>query len=139
MREKKAKEFFVTFWRCIVLEPPDVLWIGCDEDNFSLCSEIGKNGCLHATLLEDALLLLQENSDVVLIVVDCRGRTDENSVAAARTLRQNGFSGWMIAVCVKNGTKRSPVQAEFDLSCSKDEICDVVKSLMGESTASLQL
>lgn len=108
----------------------DVLLLGCDEDNLSLCSYIGKNSCLQATLLEDALLVLQENPEVVLIVVDCRGRSEENSIAAARTLRQNGFSGWMIAICVSSGKKKDFVRTEYDLSCSKDEIYDMVKSLM---------
>ena len=117
----------------------DVLLLGCEEDNHSLCSEMGKNSCLQAKSLEDALLILHENPEVVLIVVDCRGRSEDNSIAVARTLRQNGFSGWMIAVCMSNGKKKGFVRTEYDLSCSKDQIYDMVRSLMGESTASLPL
>ncbi len=111
------------------MELPDVLLIGCCEENFPLCNEIEKNRCLQAITVEDALFLLQENPEFALIVVDCRCRGDDDSIADARTLRQNGFSGWMIAVCANSGKRRGFVRTEYDLSCSKDEICDMVKSL----------
>lgn len=113
-----------------MLELSDVMLLGCDEETHLLCSKMGEDSCLQATTIEDALLLLQESPEVALIVVDCRGRSDENSIAAARALRQNGFLGWMIAVCANNGKKSGFVRTEYDLSCFKDEICDMVKRLV---------
>lgn len=130
MCEKRAKAFFEAVWRCIVLELPDVLLLGCDEETFPLCVEMGKDRCLQAITVEDALFLLQENPEVFLIVIDCHCRSDDDSIADARTLRQNGFSGWMIAVCANSRKKRSFVRTEYDLSCSKYEVGDMVKSLM---------
>jgi len=88
------------------------------------------SACFQATTLEESLLFLQEHPDILVVVVDCRSNALERSTDVARVLRQEGFLNWMIAVCLKDDPERRRVKAEYDLSCSEDEVCDMVSSLM---------
>ena len=129
IREKRAKALFKAIWRWVELESPEVLLIGFVEDCLPLCKQIEINIWLQAKTLEEALYILQEHPDVLLTVVCC-DIGDKNAMDAPRALRQGGFFGWMIAVHAKNNRIKQTVRAEYDFSCSMQEICDVVRNLM---------
>jgi len=107
-----------------------ILLVGCDKDCICLQEKVEDSTFLHATTLEEAALILREHLDISLVVVDCRRDVVETSIATARTLRQEGFLSWMIAVCTRSDTKEHLVKTEYDLSCSEDEVCDMVSSLV---------
>jgi len=112
------------------LELSGILLIGCAQGCLGLRERAKHKACFQATTLEEALLILQEHPDIFVVVIDCRSNAVERSMDTARVLRQEGFLNWMIAVCLKDDTERQRVKAEYDLSCSEDEVCDMVSSLV---------
>jgi len=112
------------------LELSGILLIGCAQGCLGLREKAKHNACFQATTLEEALLILQEHPDILVVVVDCRSNSVERLTDTARVLRQEGFLNWMIAVCTRGDTKRQMVKTEYDLSCSEDEVCDIVSSLV---------
>lgn len=112
------------------MELSGILLIGCAPGCSGLREKAEHIACFQATTLEEALLILQEHPGIVVVVVDCRSNAIERSTDTARVLRQEGFLNWMIAVCLKDDTESQRLKAEYDLSCSEDEVCNMVSSLV---------